>query len=46
MFASAQLLRNWHEQQLSNQGDLALIVIGEVGEGVDLLLIPFLYCSM
>jgi hypothetical protein len=43
MFASAQLLHNWHEQWPRNQGDLDLSVMGEVRRvyymGVDLLLV-------
>jgi hypothetical protein len=46
MFAPAQLLRNWHEQQPSNKADLDSTVMGSLGEsitwGVDLLLISFL----
>jgi hypothetical protein len=46
MFAPAQHLHNWHEQQSSNKDDLDLTVAGEAGKfyytGVDLLLISFL----
>jgi hypothetical protein len=47
MFSLAQLLRYWHEQQPSNQGELDSNVMWEVGreyyKRLDLLLISFLY---